>query len=1409
MGDSASTSGSVSTTAGTTVITHKRTIEKFDGKDYAIWAMHMRNILEECNLADYLKPQGDINNYDQAKDRKALAEICFTLANSQARHVITATTAKEAWDTLKRLHLHSSQANRLHLKTQLFSTKMKDKESIRDFANRVDELANQINSLSTEEVEKVRLEDKAIVITRGVPEKYSMVVIAMQESGKLADYEHVVTSLINEEARRDEGNSDSTATSEKAFFSSRGRGRGAYRSNQPRGRGSSSTTTRFEGTCDFCGTYGHKQADCFKRQNQGRGAHQSYRGGYQNRGGHQGRGNYRGGYGGQRGSYGYRGQANFSEQFEKSEEPTFGGAFVAETSTPSPTSDNWLVDSGASQHITHHKEWFQTYKQFKDPVTIELGDNGVIYAQGKGDITMDLGRCGTAIFQDVLYAPKIGKNLFSIGKTLSNNTTSMQFHAMGATIYRGQNNQPVLTAKRQGNLYCINGTVVPPNTANIASANYSNVKLWHRRLGHIGRATLETMLRHNSVQGLPQMTDFDIGFCNECAANKMTRSPFPERTSRTSGVLDLIHSDICGPMQTTTIGGNRYFITFIDDYSRKAHTYCIKTKDQALETFASFKNLVENETGRHIKILRTDRGGEYVNHAFDTFLKRHGIRHQTTAPHTPQQNGVAERFNRTVVEMGRTMLNNAKLPYRYWGEAVNTATYIRNRCVHKYHINEHITPIEAWSGQKPDISHFRIFGCEAYALVQTDRGKFEPKGERCIFIGYEADSKAYRLWSQERHKIIISRDVKFNEDNDNDIYVEIPTMTISQETLSPSRATSSAPQSPQRETSPAPTPLVEDDDDERDATPPPPTKATRTRKPLATNLGSYWDPPTEPRKRKEYATFAYAFAMASSILNEPQTYEEAIQSHDKEKWHEAMTSEYESLIENRTWDLVPLPEDKEPIGSRWVYKIKQKADGSVERYKARFVAKGFSQHQGIDYDETFSPVFKLASLRTILSIGATLDLEMEQMDVKTAFLNGDIDAEVYVEQPQGFERGDKDNVKLYCRLNKGLYGLKQAARIWNKKITKHLIEQGFQQCANDPCIYVRHGRANDYAMIGVWVGDLTIIAHRDKIDEIKKSLRQAFKMTDQGELSYILGISITRNRQERTIHLSQPRYAEAVLERFRMSDCHPVSTPADTSVRLVKPKANEGVTPQIIDDKVPYRQAIGSLMYLMLATRPDISAAVNKVAQYASSYDNSHWTAIKRILRYVKGTKDQGLTLGGNVSEIRLLGSCDADWAGDLDDRRSTTGYLFTIGTGCISWQTRKQSSVATSSTQAEYQALSMATREAIWLRELLSDLGFPQENQPTIIHQDNQSTISLARNPIQHNRTKHIDIAHHYVRECIENGSISIEYCPTSEMTSDALTKPLAREKFDKCRNKMGVGIKGKKESIKGNRNYERAELG
>src|SRR4051812_34796089 len=292
-------------------------------------------------------------------------------------------------------------------------------------------------------------------------------------------------------------------------------------------------------------------------------------------------------------------------------------------------------------------------------------------------------------------------------------------------------------------------------------------------------------------------------------------------------------------------------------------------------------------------------------------------------------------------------------------------------------------------------------------------------------------------------------------------------------------------------------------------------------------------------------------------------------------------------------------------------------------------------------------------------------------------------------------------------------------------------------------------------------------------------------MTDLGEISYILGIQVIRNRSKRLIHLHQSKYASNILERFNMTNAKPSTTPSDTSVKLQKPQGPNKCL------EVPYRQCIGSLMYLMLATRPDIASSLNKAAQFTTSFDISHWTAVKKILRYINGTKNFGLTLGGESNnknkEINLTAYCDADWAGDVDDRRSTTGYLFFLNNHLISWATHKQTSVATSSTQAEYQALSSASKEAVWLRNLLSELKTQQE-QATVIHQDNQSTMALASNPVQHRRTKHIDIIHHYVRELIEKNIVKLEYCPTANMTADVMTKALNKPKFEEHRASMGI---------------------
>ena len=827
----------------------------------------MKNILRESQLIKYLDQRDQISDYREEEDQQALAEIQFTLSNSQMRIVMDCTTAHDAWEALKASHLHTSDSNRVFLLHQFLSLKMSETESMREFLSRASEMAKQLKALGTDETQ-VKVNDAliALVVTRGVPAPYNNVITAMQETGKSQDYAHVCNSLMNEETRLKEnkGNSDSTV-GEKAFYTNT-RGRGSNQSN----RGKSNSHPKFEGNCNYCGIYGHKEVECRKKKREQE----------QYRGRPRGRGQFRGHS---------RNQANYVQNDTQQEDHRqLFTASVLSSFAESNASEQWLMDTGATHHMTPNRQWFRNYDAFTTPIKIEMGDKGIIFAQGKGDIDVNLkvhGEAKTGTFTDVLYVPDLHKNLFSVSKATSQGLT-LHLHEHGDTL-SNRNNKPAMTATRQANLYLINGRTDPPliaQQANIAT-DTNNFRLWHERLGHIGMENLNRMISNHSVEGLP-VTKGEIRFCEDCAINKLTRISFTAQGKRATKILDLVHTDLCGPMRECTPQGNKYFITFIDDYSRKAFVYFIKAKNEAFEKFQQFKSLVENQTGQRIKTIRSDNGGEYINAPFQHFLRQHGIRHQVTAPYTPQQNGIAERFNRTVVEMGRTMLHSANLPYTFWAEAVNTATYIRNRCISRALDSSDTTPEELWSGMKPDISHLRIFGCPAYALIQPRDHKFAPKAEKCIFLGYATNSKAYRLWNNEKRKLILSRDVKFDEIRNN--VINLPPKEITSPILEESR---NQPQS------------RSDSDSETEL----PTNVRENRN-ITSNLGKYWDTPSTPRRTRtsnasntDNANNAYAYAfIAASELVEPQSYEEAINSEDSEKWKEAMNEEYRSLIATST-----------------------------------------------------------------------------------------------------------------------------------------------------------------------------------------------------------------------------------------------------------------------------------------------------------------------------------------------------------------------------------------------------------------------------------------------------------------------------------------------------------------------------
>ncbi|KAK8669750.1 hypothetical protein V6N13_107174 [Hibiscus sabdariffa] len=442
----------------------------------------------------------------------------------------------------------------------------------------------------------------------------------------------------------------------------------------------------------------------------------------------------------------------------------------------------------------------------------------------------------------------------------------------------------------------------------------------------------------------------------------MTKAPFSGKGERASDLLGLIHSDVCGPMNTQARGGYQYFITFTDDFSRYGYIYLMRHKSEALERFKEFKNEVQNQHGKSIKALRSDRGGEYLSQDFDELLKECGIVSQLTPPGTPQLNGVSERRNRTLLDMVQSMMSHTDLPTSFWGYALETAAFTLNRVPSK---SVQKTPHEMWTGRRPNMSFMKIWGCKAYVKHQMST-KLEPKLEKCTFVGYPKETKGYYFYNENkvfvaRTGVFLEKEFLTNSGKGRNIELE---EVQQQQVIEPEVEGISQ--------------AVEEN----------PT-----------------DLETQPLRRStrechEPERYGFLVTTHGDVIlvdqDEPKTYQEAVVSPDSEKWLEAMRSEMDSMSENQVWTLVEPPEGIKPIGCKWVFKKKTDMDGNVQTYKGRLVAKGFRQIHGVDYDETFSPVAMIKSIRILLAVAAFHDYEIWQMDVKTAFLNGKLEEDVYM-----------------------------------------------------------------------------------------------------------------------------------------------------------------------------------------------------------------------------------------------------------------------------------------------------------------------------------------------------------------------------------------------------------------------------
>ena len=493
------------------------------------------------------------------------------------------------------------------------------------------------------------------------------------------------------------------------------------------------------------------------------------------------------------------------------------------------------------------------------------------------------------------------------------------------------------------------------------------------------------------------------------------------------------------------------------------------------------------------------------------------------------------------------------------------------------------------------------------------------------------------------------------------------------------------------------------------------------------------------------------------------------------RWRDAMSSELTALMRHNTWHLVPPPPDCNIVGCKWVFRVKRHADGSIDRFKARLVAKGFHQRPGLDYIETFSPVVKPVTIRTVLTLAVMNGWSLRQLDVNNAFLHGHLSEKVYMHQPPGFRNSETPN--HVCCLTKAIYGLKQTPRAWYTALKQALCDFGFLNATSDASLFVFHdGKILAYCL--VYVDDLIITGNNpDFVASLIFQLGQKFSLKDLGPLSFFLGVEVIPTKDG--LFLTQHKYIRDLLAKSSMDGAKDVTTPLSTSAPLKLADGSSPVNP------TEYRSMIGALQYLSL-TRPDISFAVNKLSQFMHSPTQNHWTATKRLLRYLKNTIFHGINIH-ETSNTTLTCFSDADWAGSLDDRKSTSAYLIFLGSTPISWSSKKQRATARSSTEAEYRALAMAAAESMWLLSLFHELKVPL-SQPPLLLCDNLGATHLSFNPVQHSRMKHIQLDVHFVRDLVAKKLLNVRHVHTNDQLADLLTKPLSRQRTSYLCNKLGL---------------------
>jgi hypothetical protein len=1328
-----------------------------------------------------------------------------------AQHVVLSTTstrlgvkikslksAKEMWDVVKADATTKSTLYILDAEDQLSSMKLADNDDPKTHLSELKQhfqlmLQRHENLMKMgSEISDTRLNT---MIMSSLPESYRptlQTITASERASTLTSGSQTnrmksadLIAFLIEEAQHRVINDERSKNSEQAL-AAHGKRKGKGKADRGKGK-DKALNADSDITCHNCKKPGHKKADCWAKG-----------------GGKEGQGPKQ-----KKGKSTAKSETATVAAVDDDDKEMFAFtctsdfANVAEAIQVPKSRLGTCIDSGASRVYSPDGTKFTNYKSIDRSIT--TADGRQLKAVGMGDLEIDMpngSKITTMTFKNAIHAPQMAFTLISISR-LDKAGYKVNFEKGMCKIVNPKG-QTVATIPHSDGLYRVLGTKPAKSEGYAAAASGKmSISEAHRKLGHLAYGAVSHAISKGYITGIELDTSSKPEFCDACAKAKAARQPFPkESKTRATKYGERVHWDLWGPATVKSLNGNFYVAARIDDATRETKLYFQNKKSQTVDSYKLDEAFIETQTGNRIKVVRSDRGGEFQAQQLINHQNQRGTVREFTVHDSPPQNGVAERGMRTRAERARALLLASGLPRFLWQEAMQHATWIQNRCPTQALDGK--TPYEMIHKKKPNLAGIQEFGAAAYVKDLT-AGKLDARAKVGRFVGYDSESKGFRIYWPEKRSVSVERNVVFNE---NDVRNNSSTVTITEALSEGEKEIEKFIQYPDNHVEN----LEKTDNIQVDEPDPKPNSIPFPEVPDKNSETVEEDEDQEPHERPQRSakfkgTYKGMVAAVTAIVedtsdedifncflppdiaavghvgSDPKTLDEALRGPNAKEWQTALDYEIGQLEKLGTWVVEDLPPGQTAIPCSEVVKVKRGPSGEVQSYRVRIVAGGHRQVEGVNYTETFSAAAKMPTVRAVLANAAHQDWEIEHVDVKSAYLNAPLKETIYMKAPRGVLKHGQEGKVL--RLLKGLYGLKQAGRGWYLEMTRvFLKELDFKRSAIDHSVYYRRV-GDEHTIVAVATDDMVVASKRaEDAERFKSEIKKFWEITDHGPIKWFLGFEIKRDRESRSISINQRAYIEGMVEKFRLSNARPVSTPMEPGIQFSIDQCPSTINQTNRMHGVPYSEAIGSVLWPVVVSRPDAAFAVGILSQFIQNPGQAHWEGVKRVINYLGSTKDLWLTFGGKNASVE--GFCDADW-GSQKHRHSISGFSFHFGQGAVSWSSKKQNIVSLSSTEAEYVAQTHAAKEAIWLRRFISEMSGGDE-KPLTISCDNQGAIALAKDNKFHARTKHIDLRYHFIREAVEDGNINVKYVPTDDNVADIFTKALPRPKFERMVKLLGL---------------------